>query len=68
MKKKLADITLVTKTETKIDSVWVSNIGQTESFIIPYRDTIKVSFKENLNDLYNVFFILTMVENQNNFG
>ena len=52
----LSDINLIIKTDTKIDSVWISNIGQTESFFLPFKDTIKVNFKEKLNDLYNVNF------------
>lgn len=52
----LSDINLIIKTDTKIDSVWVSNIGQTENFFLPFSDTIKVNFKENLNDLYTIAF------------
>jgi thiol-disulfide isomerase/thioredoxin len=52
----LADINLIIQTDVKIDSVWISNIGQTESFFLPFSDTIKANFKENLNDLYNVNF------------
>lgn len=52
----LADLNLIVKTDRKIDSVWVSNIGQTESFFLPFKDTIKIDFKEKLNDLYNIAF------------
>jgi thiol-disulfide isomerase/thioredoxin len=52
----LSDINLIIKADTKIDSVWISNIGQTESFFLRYKDTIKVNFKEKLNDLYNIDF------------
>ncbi len=52
----LADINLLVKTDTKIDSVWISNIGQTESFFLPFKDTIKVNFKTKLDDLYNIEF------------
>ncbi|WP_127139779.1 TlpA family protein disulfide reductase [Flagellimonas marinaquae] len=55
-KSDLSDINLVLQTDTKIDSVWISNIGQTESFFLPLKDTIKVNFEEKLNDLYNIAF------------
>jgi hypothetical protein len=55
-KKNLADLNIIVKTDKKIDSVWVSNFGQTESFFLPFKDTIKVNFKEKLNDLYNIVF------------
>lgn len=50
----LADINLIIDSETEIDSVWISNINQSESFFLPYKDTIKVDFESNLDDLYNV--------------
>lgn len=52
----LADLNLIIQTDKKVDSVWVSNIGQTESFFLPFKDTIKINFKEKLNDLYNISF------------
>lgn len=55
-KASLANINLVIKTDRKIDSVWISDIGQTESYFFPLSDTIKVDFKKELNDLYNVGF------------
>lgn len=53
-KSTLSDLNLIIKTERKIDSVWISNIGQTESFFFAFNDTIKVDFQSKLNDLYNV--------------
>ncbi|WP_424989233.1 TlpA family protein disulfide reductase [Flagellimonas sp.] len=55
-KSDLSDINLVIQTNSKIDSVWISNIGQTESFYLPFKDTIKVNFKGKINDLYNIAF------------
>jgi thiol-disulfide isomerase/thioredoxin len=52
----LADINLIVKTDRKIDSVWVSNIGQTESYLLQFQDTLKVNFNNELNDLYRVIF------------
>lgn len=52
----LADLNLIIKTDKKIDSVWISNIGQTESFFLPFKDTVKVDFNEKINDLYNIGF------------
>ncbi|WP_299764606.1 thioredoxin-like domain-containing protein [uncultured Dokdonia sp.] len=51
----LSDINLVIHSDIPIDSVWVADIGQKESFFLPYKDTIKVDFQRNLNDLYNVY-------------
>ena len=52
----LADVNLIIQTDKKVDSVWISNIGQTESFFVPYADTIKVDFDATLDDLYNINF------------
>ncbi|MEY8848771.1 TlpA family protein disulfide reductase [Psychroserpens sp. XS_ASV72] len=50
----LADVNIILKSDVMIDSIWISDIGQTESFFLPIKDTIKVDFKKRLNDLYNL--------------
>jgi len=52
----LSDINLIIKTNTKIDSVQISNFAETESFFLPFSDTIKVNFKKKINDLYIISF------------
>lgn len=53
----LADLNLYIQTDVKIDSVFVSNIGQDREFMfLPYSDTLRVNFKDSINDLYNVWF------------
>ena len=51
----LSDINLVIATETPIDSIWIADIGQKESFFLPFKDTVKVDLKRNVNDLYTVY-------------
>lgn len=51
----LSDMNLVITSETPIDTVWISDIGQKESLFLPFKDTIKVDLKRNVSDLYNVY-------------
>lgn len=53
-KTNLSDINLVIKTNTKIDSVEISDFAQTEGYYLPFSDTIKVNFKNEINDLFIV--------------
>ena len=48
------DLTLTISSEQHIDSVWISDIGQTDSHHLPFESTIKHNFKKNINDLYNI--------------
>ncbi|MDC7996952.1 TlpA family protein disulfide reductase [Gilvibacter sediminis] len=48
------DLTLTISSEQQIDSVWISDIGQTDSHHLPFESTIKHNFKKNINDLYNI--------------
>lgn len=50
----LSDINLVIKSTVSIDSIWIADIAQKESLFLPYKDTIKVDLKRNLNDLYTI--------------
>jgi hypothetical protein len=53
----LPDLILLLKTETKIDSVFVSNIAQDELFrFLPYSDTLYIKSENTFNDLYNINF------------
>lgn len=52
----LSDLNLIIETSRDIDSVWVSDIGQRESYFLPFNDTVKVRLKGKLNDLYNIYF------------
>jgi peroxiredoxin len=51
----LSDINLMIATNTPIDSVWIADIGQKESFFLPFKDTIKVDLKRNVSDLYTIY-------------
>lgn len=52
----LANLNIIVKYDKKIDSVWVSDFGQTESYFLPFKDTIKVNFNTKINDLYRIDF------------
>ncbi len=51
-----SDLNLIVETARQIDSVWISDIGQRESHILRFTDTIKVNLKRKVNDLYNLYF------------
>jgi peroxiredoxin len=56
-KEELADLNLYITSSMKIDSLFISNITQDREFyFIPYSDTLKVKFKDSINDLYNIWF------------
>lgn len=48
------DLTLSISSQQQIDSVWISDIGQTDSHHLPFETTIKHNFKKGVNDLYNI--------------
>lgn len=48
------DLTLSIFSQQQIDSVWISDIGQTDSHHLPFETTIKHNFKKGVNDLYNI--------------
>lgn len=53
----LADLNLILTTNEQIDSVLVMDIGQNrENFKVPFKDTIRINFKDSINDLYNILF------------
>ncbi|MFD2568828.1 TlpA family protein disulfide reductase [Pseudotenacibaculum haliotis] len=53
----MADLNLYLSSNLKIDSVFVSNIAQDREFyILPYSDTLRVQFKDSINDMYNIWF------------
>jgi thiol-disulfide isomerase/thioredoxin len=54
----LADLNLILKTNEKIDSVLITDIGQQrENHKVAFRDTISVHFNDSINDLYNIWFL-----------
>ncbi|WP_339716204.1 TlpA disulfide reductase family protein [uncultured Kriegella sp.] len=53
----LADLNLYLQTKEDIDTIMITDISQNrEVHKIAYKDTIKINFKDSLNDLYNVCF------------
>ena len=53
----LADLNLYLRTDSKVDSVFISNIAMDrEVKVIPYRDTLNIDFNDSINDLYNLTF------------
>ena len=51
------DLNIFLKTDTNIDSVFVSNFGQDKLFqLLPYSDTLLINSKNPINDLYNIYF------------
>jgi hypothetical protein len=54
----LADLNLILQTNEDIDSVLVMDIGQQrENYKVEFLDTIRIQFKDSINDLYNIFFL-----------
>ncbi|ADF51858.1 putative lipoprotein/thioderoxin [Zunongwangia profunda SM-A87] len=53
----LADFNLYLQTKEEIDTIMITDISQNrEVHKIAYKDTIKINFKDSINDLYNVWF------------
>lgn len=53
----LADLNLYLTSDLKIDSVFISNLTQDREFyMLPYSDTLRVQFKDSINDMYNIWF------------
>ena len=56
-KEVLSDFNLYITTNTKIDSVFISNLSQDREFnMLKYSDTLKVKFNDSINDMYNIWF------------
>lgn len=50
------NLTLHITAKQKIDSVFISNMAQDRDFMfLPFKDTIEVTLKDSINDLYNVW-------------
>jgi thiol-disulfide isomerase/thioredoxin len=53
----LADFNLYLQTKEDIDTIMITDISQNrEVHKIAYKDTIKLNFKDSINDLYNIWF------------
>jgi hypothetical protein len=53
----LSDLNLFLRTNSEIDSVFISNITQDKLFqFLPYADTIRIDSNTPINDLYNINF------------
>jgi len=53
----LADFNLYLQTKEDIDTIMITDISQNrEVHKIAYKDTIKINFKDSINDLYNIWF------------
>ncbi len=54
----LTDLTIILHTNEEIDEVMITDIGQQrERHILAFNDTIRVNFKDSINDLYNIWFL-----------
>jgi len=54
----LADLNLYLQTNEDIDSVLVIDISQQrEKYKVAFSDTIRINFKDSINDLYNIWFL-----------
>ena len=55
-KNELSDLNIYIQSQQKIDSIFISNIGQDREFLfLPHQDTMRVNFKDSINDLYNIW-------------
>jgi hypothetical protein len=54
----LSDINLVIKSTQPIDSIWLADIGQKESYFVPFKDTVKINLKRKIDDLHNIHTFL----------
>ncbi|MBX2970449.1 MAG: TlpA family protein disulfide reductase [Cyclobacteriaceae bacterium] len=53
----LTDLNLFLRTDSEIDSVFISNITQDKLYqFLPYADTIRIASNNTINDLYNINF------------
>lgn len=53
----LADLNLYLQTKEDIDTILITDISQNrERQKIAYKDTVKINFKDSINDLYNIWF------------
>lgn len=53
----LSDLNLFLRTDSRIDSVFISNITQDKLYkFLPYDDTIQIASNNPINDLYNINF------------
>lgn len=53
----LSDLNLYITSDQQIDSVFISDIGQSREFyFIPFKDTLNIVLNDSINDLYNIDF------------